>query len=308
MGCSGEQKVTAMVLKVDLQCCECYLKVKRLLCKFPQIRDQVFDEKHNTVTITVVCCNPERIRDKLCSKGRKSIKSIEIKDPKKPDSEKPKSKPEDKPKQAPADPAPAPAPAPAPVLVEPEKPKPKPKAAPEPQAPAPAPTPAPAPAQEKPPEKLQKNGSKSGSKNGSKNGSKKSEPAAAEPKPADNPPPKQAEAAAPKAAAPEPAEEASKPKAAEPEVQWVPGYPPGPPPQQTQAQAQMSLYPVAVCCTPCYDGVPPGGYQGGGYGPPPNNYGYAYGRPTYPPAYYPNTSRCDYNYFSEENPSACSIM
>ncbi|KAJ0019009.1 hypothetical protein Pint_09440 [Pistacia integerrima] len=57
-----------------------------------EIQDQVYDEKQNTVTIKVAC---------WCCKGGKSIKSIEIKPPKKP--EKPKEKP----------PAPAPAPAPA---------------------------------------------------------------------------------------------------------------------------------------------------------------------------------------------------
>ncbi|GER51625.1 heavy metal transport/detoxification superfamily protein [Striga asiatica] len=77
-------KETVMVLKVDLQCPCCYKKVKKILCKFPQIRDQVYDEKANTVTITVFCCNPEKIRDKLCCKGAKVIKSIEIKDPPKP--------------------------------------------------------------------------------------------------------------------------------------------------------------------------------------------------------------------------------
>ncbi|XP_049379918.1 heavy metal-associated isoprenylated plant protein 6-like [Solanum stenotomum] len=80
----GGEKTAIMVLKVDLQCSNCYKKVKKILCKFPQIRDQVYDEKGNTVTITVVCCNPEKLRDKLCSKGFGVIISIEIKDPKKP--------------------------------------------------------------------------------------------------------------------------------------------------------------------------------------------------------------------------------
>ncbi|GFP80503.1 hypothetical protein PHJA_000193700 [Phtheirospermum japonicum] len=87
-----------MVLKVDLQCPCCYKKVKKILCKFPQIRDQVYDEKANTVTITVLCCNPEKMRDKLCCKGAKVIKSIEIKEPPKPKQpEKPKEP--EKPKQ-----------------------------------------------------------------------------------------------------------------------------------------------------------------------------------------------------------------
>ncbi|PHT82358.1 hypothetical protein T459_15373 [Capsicum annuum] len=80
-----------MVLKVDLQCSSCYKKVKKVLCKFPQIRDQIYDEKANIVTISVLCCNPEKIRDKLCCKGGGVIKSIEIKEPIKPkEPEKPK--------------------------------------------------------------------------------------------------------------------------------------------------------------------------------------------------------------------------
>ncbi|KAI9124844.1 hypothetical protein K1719_004171 [Acacia pycnantha] len=72
------EKVTIMRLKVDLQCEKCYKKVKKVLCKFPQIREQVFDEKKNIVTIKVVCCSPEKIRDQLCCKGCGAIKSIEI--------------------------------------------------------------------------------------------------------------------------------------------------------------------------------------------------------------------------------------
>ncbi|KAI9124895.1 hypothetical protein K1719_004222 [Acacia pycnantha] len=75
------EKVTIMRLKVNLQCEKCYKKVKKVLCKFPQIRDQMFDEKQNIVTIKVVCCSPEKIRDKLCCKGCGAIKSIEIVEP-----------------------------------------------------------------------------------------------------------------------------------------------------------------------------------------------------------------------------------
>ncbi|XP_057512272.1 leucine-rich repeat extensin-like protein 3 isoform X2 [Actinidia eriantha] len=71
-----------MVLKVvDLHCYSCYKKIKKVLCKFPEIRNQVYDEKANTVTITVVCCNPEKIREKLYCKGGKTITSIEINPP-----------------------------------------------------------------------------------------------------------------------------------------------------------------------------------------------------------------------------------
>ncbi|KAJ8562616.1 hypothetical protein K7X08_031068 [Anisodus acutangulus] len=93
-GGDHKEKTTIMVLKADLQCPCCYKKAKKILCKMPQVRDQVYDEKANTITIVVVCCSPERIRDKLCYKGGKAIKSIEIKEPAKPkEGEKPKEKP-----------------------------------------------------------------------------------------------------------------------------------------------------------------------------------------------------------------------
>ncbi|XP_044478685.1 cornifin-A-like [Mangifera indica] len=82
-----------MVLKVDLQCSKCYKKVKKVLCKFPEIRDQVYDEKQNTVTIKVVSCCPERLMQKIRCKGCKVIKSIEIKQPKKPEPANPKKEP-----------------------------------------------------------------------------------------------------------------------------------------------------------------------------------------------------------------------
>uniref|UniRef100_A0A7N0UCA1 HMA domain-containing protein n=1 Tax=Kalanchoe fedtschenkoi TaxID=63787 RepID=A0A7N0UCA1_KALFE len=128
----GEKKVTVMILKVDLQCDRCYKKVKKVLCKFPEIQDRVFDEKSNIVTITVICCDPERIRCRLCRKGRGSIKSIDIKD-----SPPPAAKPES-PKKPP------PAPAPEPVKKQPEPPSKAPEPVPQPPKPAPkSPEPAP---------------------------------------------------------------------------------------------------------------------------------------------------------------------
>ncbi|CAH8387807.1 unnamed protein product [Eruca vesicaria subsp. sativa] len=98
----GKEKVTMMKLKVDLDCAKCYKKVKKVLCKFPQIRDQLFDEKSNIVIIKVVCCSPERIMDKLCSKGGGSIKTIEIVQPPKPPQAQPQAQaPPQKPKDAP---------------------------------------------------------------------------------------------------------------------------------------------------------------------------------------------------------------
>ncbi|KAJ0016978.1 hypothetical protein Pint_09428 [Pistacia integerrima] len=96
----GEKKVTRMVLKVDLQCEKCYRKVKKVLCKFPQIQDQVFDEKQNTVRIKVVCCSPEKMKQKIRCKGGESIKSIEIVPPPPPPPP-PKPKEPEKPKPPP---------------------------------------------------------------------------------------------------------------------------------------------------------------------------------------------------------------
>lgn len=45
-----------------------------------EIRDQVYDVKNGNVTITILCCNPEKIRDKFCCKGGKVIKNIQIVD------------------------------------------------------------------------------------------------------------------------------------------------------------------------------------------------------------------------------------
>ncbi|KAJ9689970.1 hypothetical protein PVL29_012572 [Vitis rotundifolia] len=98
---------------VNLGCKRCYKKIKKLLCKFPEIRDQTFIEKENTVIITVVCCSPCKIRDKLICKGGKTIESIECIEP---ETQKP-SKPVQKPK-----PEPPPATVPTPV----QKPKPEP--------------------------------------------------------------------------------------------------------------------------------------------------------------------------------------
>ncbi|XP_023544776.1 protein PYRICULARIA ORYZAE RESISTANCE 21-like [Cucurbita pepo subsp. pepo] len=86
-----EEKTVLMVLKVDLQCDRCFKKVKKVLAKFPQIRDQAYNEKQGIVLIKVVCCKPEMIMNKICCKGNGSIKSIEIKQPeKKKEGEKPK--------------------------------------------------------------------------------------------------------------------------------------------------------------------------------------------------------------------------
>ena len=57
-----------------------------------EIRDQLFSVKQNLVTNKVVCCDPEKIRDKICCKSEGSIKTIEIVEPQKPQRD--KNKPE----------------------------------------------------------------------------------------------------------------------------------------------------------------------------------------------------------------------
>ncbi|XVF28060.1 hypothetical protein REPUB_Repub14bG0163200 [Reevesia pubescens] len=59
-----------------------------------EVRDQKYDEKANTVTITVVSSNPECIKSKISSKAVCCIKSIEIKQPEK--EKKPPEKPPNK--------------------------------------------------------------------------------------------------------------------------------------------------------------------------------------------------------------------
>ncbi|KAI7725883.1 hypothetical protein M8C21_007899 [Ambrosia artemisiifolia] len=93
------EKVTKMVVDVDLKCTDCYKKVKKVMSKIPQIRDQEYDVEKNKVKITVVCCSPEKIRDKICYKGGNSIQKVDIvPDKLKETAAKPKSKESEKPK------------------------------------------------------------------------------------------------------------------------------------------------------------------------------------------------------------------
>eukprot|EP00258_Populus_trichocarpa_P043566 XP_024459585.1 protein PYRICULARIA ORYZAE RESISTANCE 21 isoform X3 [Populus trichocarpa] len=103
-----ETKVTEMVIKVvDLGCEKCHKKIKRVLCAIPQIQNQTYDKKENTVTITVVGCCPEKIKKKIYCKGGRTVKCVEIKPPpkekqeKKPEKKKPEAKPEEKPEPKP---------------------------------------------------------------------------------------------------------------------------------------------------------------------------------------------------------------
>ncbi|CAK7323318.1 unnamed protein product [Dovyalis caffra] len=78
------EQVTTMLIKVDLECEKCQKKIKKVLCKIPEIQSQTYDQKANTVTITVVSCFPEKIMKKIRCKGGEAVKCIQIKVPEKP--------------------------------------------------------------------------------------------------------------------------------------------------------------------------------------------------------------------------------
>ncbi|KAJ6912350.1 protein PYRICULARIA ORYZAE RESISTANCE 21-like [Populus alba x Populus x berolinensis] len=94
----AEKKVTTMVIKFDLECEKCHKKIKKVLCRIPQIQNQIYDKKAGTVTITVVCCSPEKIKEKIIYKGGEAVKSIEIKVPEKPKPAPEKKQPDKPPK------------------------------------------------------------------------------------------------------------------------------------------------------------------------------------------------------------------
>ncbi|KAL3740928.1 hypothetical protein ACJRO7_022107 [Eucalyptus globulus] len=72
------EQVTEMVIKVDLQCCRCYKKIRKILSDIPQVKDPTFDEKKNTVKIKVVGCDPKKVRQKICCKGKDFILGIDV--------------------------------------------------------------------------------------------------------------------------------------------------------------------------------------------------------------------------------------
>lgn len=247
----------------------------------------MYDEKSNTVRIKVVCCSPEKIRDKLCYKGGGVIKSIEILKPPEPPkpAEKPKEKPADpsKPKETPKPDPPKPvdktkekpADPPKPVEKPKEKPVEKPKPAADKPKEAPKPPDQPKPAADKPKET---------------------------PKPSD--PPKPAAEKPKEAPKPEKQVTFDLPPPANP----APGVPPGMAPVPVGYSYPDCNYQGwgNPCYDPCY-----------GYGQPvvPVRYydGY-YGRPVYDSwggggGYRGGYSSKSYGEcFSEENPQGCGIM
>ncbi|KAL8269155.1 hypothetical protein R6Q59_000106 [Mikania micrantha] len=106
-----------------------------------EIRNQVFDEEKNKVMIKVVCCDPEKMRDKLCCKGGKAIQSIEILQP-----PPPPTVPKDPPKIPQPVTIPNPEPKPSPPKIDPDPPKtPQPQVKPQPIKPPGPPKPKPQP-------------------------------------------------------------------------------------------------------------------------------------------------------------------
>ncbi|ONK60554.1 uncharacterized protein A4U43_C08F19810 [Asparagus officinalis] len=113
------EKISTIILKVDLDCRRCYKKISKTICKLQEkekIQTVEFDEKNNTVTISGPF-NPKKLCKKLCCKACEAIKDIQIKEHK--EKEKPKeTKPAEPKKEKPKETKPA-------ESTEPKKEKPK---------------------------------------------------------------------------------------------------------------------------------------------------------------------------------------
>ncbi|CAM0873976.1 unnamed protein product [Alopecurus aequalis] len=72
--------MSTLILKVDLDCCSCYKKIRKILCKLQDqegIRTISFDDGSNTIAV-VGPFDPHRLSCKIRCKGGKVIKGIEI--------------------------------------------------------------------------------------------------------------------------------------------------------------------------------------------------------------------------------------
>ncbi|CAO2149835.1 unnamed protein product [Urochloa humidicola] len=77
------EKISMIIVVVDLDCHKCYNKIRKVLCQLQdceKIRTISFDDKSKTITI-VGPFDPQRLACKLRCKGGKVIKSIHIVDP-----------------------------------------------------------------------------------------------------------------------------------------------------------------------------------------------------------------------------------
>ncbi|XP_066395224.1 protein PYRICULARIA ORYZAE RESISTANCE 21-like [Miscanthus floridulus] len=95
-------KISTIVLKVDLECERCYKKIRKVLCKIQDkmnIKTISFDEKSNTVTISGPF-DAEMVCNKLCCKAGRVIKEMDVKGKEKKDAGKAKDGGGEKPKDA----------------------------------------------------------------------------------------------------------------------------------------------------------------------------------------------------------------
>nr|CAB3454917.1 unnamed protein product [Digitaria exilis] len=74
-------KISTIVLKVDLECQRCYKKIRKVLCKIQdkmKITTIAFDDKANTVTISGPF-DADKVCNKLCCEAGRVIKEMDVK-------------------------------------------------------------------------------------------------------------------------------------------------------------------------------------------------------------------------------------
>ncbi|XP_074569366.1 uncharacterized protein LOC141826008 [Curcuma longa] len=90
-------KISTLILKVDLECCHCYKKIRKVLCNLQEkvhITSISYDEKNGTVTVAGVF-DPDRLSKKLrCRAGNVIEKIEEKKEEEKKENEEKKAAPE----------------------------------------------------------------------------------------------------------------------------------------------------------------------------------------------------------------------
>uniref|UniRef100_A0A453B4T2 HMA domain-containing protein n=1 Tax=Aegilops tauschii subsp. strangulata TaxID=200361 RepID=A0A453B4T2_AEGTS len=73
-------KISTVVLKVDLECARCYRKMRTVLCKIQDkmnIKTISFDEKSNAVTVSGPF-DPDKLCRKLCCEAGRVIKEMHV--------------------------------------------------------------------------------------------------------------------------------------------------------------------------------------------------------------------------------------
>ncbi|VAH24115.1 unnamed protein product [Triticum turgidum subsp. durum] len=77
---SMAEKISTLILKVDLGCCPCYKKIRKILCKLQdeeRIRTISYDDGNHTIAVAGPF-DPHKLSCKIRCKGRKLIKGIHI--------------------------------------------------------------------------------------------------------------------------------------------------------------------------------------------------------------------------------------